>query len=172
MWMRPMMSLGEGWLPINGSPVGLVTWYAPDGPVAMLASWLAVINGQPPELRGGCPGQVPGRNQLPARFDFAVNIPTTPMLPALNELIAKAAAYSPVVIDDAANFSPGRSVRAPLLTGCTLQIECIHGTVAPDGWTTEFAGEIMLLHRGGIFLDPAGHTDFCALRPLRTALPS
>ncbi|MCM2263863.1 MAG: hypothetical protein NDI73_01590 [Desulfuromonadales bacterium] len=167
-----MMSRSEGWLPINGSPVGLVTWYGPDGPVAVLASWLAVIDGQPPELRGGCPGQVPGRNGQPGGFDFAVNIPANPMLPALTELIAKAAACSPVPIDADADFSPARSVHAPLLRGCALQIECVHGRNVPGGWATEFAGEIMLLHRGGIFLDPADHADFCALRPLRTALPS
>ncbi|NJC87803.1 MAG: hypothetical protein FIB02_04615 [Desulfuromonas sp.] len=172
MRVLSMMSRGEGWLPINGSPVGLVTWYAPDGPVAMLASWLAVINGQPPELRGGCSGRMPGCNELPENFDFAVNIPMHPVLPALSELIAKAAASPCVAIDPAANFSPGRSVHAPLLTGCALQIECVHGAIAPGGWTTEFFGEIMLLHRGGIFLDPAVHPDFCGLRPLRTALPS
>jgi len=167
-----MMSRGEGWLPVDGSPVGLITWYTLDGPVAMLVSWLAVINGQPPELRGGCPGWVSDRNDLPGGLDFAVNIPVAPTLPALNELIAKAAACPTVTINDAADFSPGRFVHAPLLSGCTLQIECVHGRIVPGGWNTEFAGEIRLLHRGGLFFAPDGHPDFCALQPLRTALPS
>lgn len=167
-----MRSTGEGWLPINGSPIGLVTWYASNGPVVMLASWLAVIDGQPPELRAGYSARVPGGNDFPADADFIINIPADQGQPALDRLIAKAAAASPVAIDDSMPLARARSVQAPLLTECVLQIECVHGRLVPGRWDAGLSGEIVLLHRGGHFLSPASHADFCALQPLRTRLPS
>lgn len=166
-----MISRGEGWLPVDSAPVGLVTWYTTNGPVAILASWLAVINGSPPELRAGCTGRAAGCQTLPAGSAFAINVPALAGGAALDGLIARAAA-APVAIDIFAESFPARSVAAPLLAGCALQIECAHGRILPGEWEPEIAGDIVLLHRGGILLDPAAHPDFCALRPLRTVLPS
>lgn len=165
-----MRSSDEGWLPINGSPIGLVTWYAPAGPVAMLASWLAIINDRPPELRAGCCGRAPGRQALPAAADFTVNIPAAPLLPALERLFARAAAGSVVAIDDAVPLAPAQVARAPLLAGCVLRIECARGRLAAAGWDAELIGEIVLLHRGDQLISPANSPDFCALQPLRTCL--
>jgi hypothetical protein len=168
---RLAISRDDGWLPVGSAPVGLITWYAPGGPVAVLASWLAVINGHPPELRAGCSGRVADRRDLPEGSAFAINIPATPGGPILDELIARAAS-APVTIDAAAAFSLARSVHAPLLAGCALQLECAHGRILPGEWEPEIVGDIVLLHRGGLLLDPADYPDFCALRPLRTVFPS
>jgi hypothetical protein len=165
-----MRSRDEGWLPVGIAPVGLVTWYAPGGPVAVLASWLAVVNGHPPELRAGCSGRVASRQDLPAGSAFAINIPATPAWPELDELIARAAA--PDTIDITAKFSSARFVAAPLLDGCALQIECLHGRKLPGEWEPEIIGDIVLLHRNGLLVDPADYPDFCALRPLHTIFPS
>lgn len=167
-----MKSSGEGWLPINGAPIGLVAWYAPDGPVVMPASWLAVVDGPSPELRAGCSGRVPGRQAFPVEADFSVNIPTDPREPGMDRLFARASAVAPVPIDDPGCVLPARTVNAPLLAGCAVQIECVHGRLAAGGWDAEMIGEIVLLHRGGLFLSPATHPDFCALQPLRTRFPS
>lgn len=166
-----MISRGVGWLPVSGSPVGLVTWYAPAGPVAVLASWLAVVDGVPPELRAGCSGRIPAGSDLTADGAFAVNIPAAPGSPELAALVARAAS-APVVIGTEAELVPARSVSAPLLKGCALQIECSRGRIVPGEWEPELAGDIVLLHRGGLILDPAGYPDFCALRPLRPIFPS
>jgi flavin reductase (DIM6/NTAB) family NADH-FMN oxidoreductase RutF len=105
-------------------------------------------------------------------LDFAVNIPADPALPLPHRLMTKAAFQSPVLIDDVASLVPARSVHAPLLSGCALQIECAVGRFVPGEWDVELAGEILLLHRGDIFLDPARHADFCALQPLHAIFPS
>lgn len=166
-----MISQTDGWLPVASSPAGLVTWYAPGGPVTVLASWLAIIDGQPPELRAGCAGRVADRRDLPEGTAFAINIPLNPEDAVLNELIARAAS-APVAIDAATEFAPARSVHAPLLAGCALQIECAHGRIHPGEWEPEIVGDVVLLHRGGLLLNPATYPDFCALRPLRTVFPS
>lgn len=167
-----MRAGGEGWLPINGSPVALVTWYAPAGPVVLLTPWVAVVNGQPPSLRAGC-GVLPAAGTLsPEGADFAVNLPAEPLAPALLALLARAVPGVPLVIGDAASVIPARSVHAPLLAGCALQIECARGRVAASGWDAELAGEIILLHRGGLLVTPAIYPDFCALQPLHTRYPS
>lgn len=166
-----VQSMSEGWLPIEGLPVGLITWYAPAGPVAVLISWLAVVNGFPPELRAGCSGRLPGDEPFPEGADFAINIPGDEKIHGLRELMQEGAA-GPVSIGARVKLHPARSVHAPLLTGCVLQIECAHGRLLAGEWEPELAGDILLLHRGGHFIDPADHPDFCALFPLRTFFPS
>lgn len=166
-----MISRGDGWLPVGSAPIGLITWYSPDGPVAVLASWLAVINSRPPELLAGCSGRLPAHQDLPDGWVFAVNIPAAPQGTALDELIARAVS-APVVIDDPAKISPARAISAPLLIDCPLQIECAHGRIVSGEWEPELVGDIVLLHRGSLLLDPAVHSDFCALRPLHAIVPS
>jgi len=160
-----MTLAGEGWLPIDGLPVGLATWFAPGGPVAMFTSWLAVVNGCPPELRAGCPGRTAGDEHFPAGADFVINVPANAQIQKLRELLQEGVPGRPVPIA-AGLLQPARSVQAPLLTGCVLQIECAHGRLPGGEWEPELAGDILLLHRGGHFLKPADHPDFCALRPL------
>lgn len=165
-----MITCDQGWLPVEGSPVGLVTWFAPTGrAVAVLASWLAVINSQPPELRAGCTGQG-WDGSFPAGMDFVVNVYADLQLPRL--LVAVRGATGPVVLPDGLDRIPARLVHAPLLAGCALQIECARGRILPGDWEPELAGEIRLLHRGGLILDPADYSDFCGLRPLHTILHS
>ena len=167
-----MISAGEGLLPIGGVPVGLITWFGADGPVAVLTSWLAVVNGSPPELRAGCSGLQGTNAALPAALDFAVNVPADGELAGLCELLQGGVTATPVPIGAVPGLHPARSVHAPLLAGCALQIECAQGRLASGEWEPELAGDIVLLHRGGLFIDPADHQDFCALRPLRAFFPS
>lgn len=166
------MTLADaGWLAVESLPVGLITWFSPEGgAVAAPASWLAVVNGPPALLRAGGFGRGPGSDELPTGLDFAVNIPADLALP--RQLMGKASCRGPVLIDDIAGLAPARLVHAPLLTGCALQIECAHGLIVPGDWDLELVGEVILLHRGDFFLDPANHPDFCALRPLHAIFPS
>jgi flavin reductase (DIM6/NTAB) family NADH-FMN oxidoreductase RutF len=168
-----MITVGEGWLPIDVTPVGVVTWHTPSGPAAaVLAAWLAVVSGSPAELRAGCSGRLLGEEEFPTGTDFAVNIPADLQFPALLELMPGLCSGERVACLDPRGLVPARTVHAPLLAGCTLQIECAHGRLHTADWEPELAGDILLLHRGGIFLDPADHADICALWPLRAILPS
>ena len=166
-----MQSATEGWLPIANPPVGLVTWYAPDGTaMALVTSWLGVIAGQPPELRAGCCGRPPHAAQFPAGIGFAVNIPARMDLPVLRDLVRPGIAGCAVVVAGA-QLAPARCARAPLLAGCVLQIECAGGRVLPRDWEPELAGEILVVHRGGHTIEPAASPDFCTLFPLRADCP-
>ena len=170
--VNPQGPTAEGWLPVNGLPVSLVTWYVPTGPVAVLASWLAVINGRPPEVRAGCSGRLPGGEHFPVGADFAVNVPSPGQIAGLRELMQGVPVGQQLPIAARLELYPARSIHAPLLAGCALQIECAHGRILQGNWAPELAGDILLLHRGGLFLDPADHPDFCALWPLRSCFPS
>jgi hypothetical protein len=168
-----MIPTGEGWLPVDLAPVGVVTWYTPSGPAAaVLAAWLAVVNGVPPELRAGCSGLLQGEEEFPTGTDFVVNVTDDLQFPALRELMHDLRAGERAARLDPRGLDPGRTVHAPLLAGCLLQIECAHGRFRPADWEPELAGDILLLHRGGVLLDPADHNDICALWPLRIILPS
>lgn len=165
-----MIERDEGWVPVGGSPVGVITWFVPDGAaVAVCAAWLAVIAGRPPELRGGCSGSG-WCGHFPAGSDFAVNLFADPHLPPLAGTGPGGGA--PMVLDPSVPLVPGRLAHAPLLAGCALQIECGRGRLISGDWEPELAGDILLLHRGGLFLDPDEHADFCALKPLLTIVPS
>jgi flavin reductase (DIM6/NTAB) family NADH-FMN oxidoreductase RutF len=168
-----MIAVGEGWLPIEVTSIGVVTWYTPSGPAAaVLAAWLAVVSGRPPELRAGCSGRLLGVEDFPTGTDFAVNIPANPQCPALRELMPGLCSGERAACLDPRGLVLARSVHAPLLAGCTLQIECAHGRLLAADSEPELAGDILLLHRGGVFLDPADHADICALWPLRATLPT
>jgi hypothetical protein len=162
-----------GWLPVTSSPAGLVSWYTPDGPAAAsLASWLAVIDCAPPELRAGCPGLVACRERFPSGTDFVINIPADMASHELQELVRQTLTAGAVPLADSPLLLPSRTVRAPLLAGCTLQIECNQGRILPERWEPELVGTVALLRRGGLFVDPADYPEFCALAPLRSIFPS
>lgn len=159
-----MSGSGQGWLPVERPVVGLISCYVAGGTVLSLpVSWLAVIDGAPPELRAGCSawdvlGQVGGR-----AFDFAVNI---------HGDARQSFAATPGERPERCQPLPARLVDAPLLAGFPLQIECSGGRWRRGDWETELAGDIRLLHRGGIILDPADYPSLTALRPLRVTFPS
>jgi flavin reductase (DIM6/NTAB) family NADH-FMN oxidoreductase RutF len=161
-------SAGEGWLPIDNPPVGLVSWYAPDGSVmAQATSWLGIIGGHPPELRAGCCGKAADLVRFPAGTDFTVNLPPRRGLAALSEPLARALPGCTLAIGTAAELRPARQVHAPLLAGCALHIECTAGRLLPHDREEELAGEIVLLHRDGLCLAPEDDDDFSLLQPFR-----
>lgn len=162
-----------GWLPVASLPVGLVSWYTPAGQAAAsLASWLAVIDCDPPGMRAGCPGLAAARESFPDGTDFVVNIPADMTCHGLQELVKQSLTTSPVPVPDGTLLLPSRTVHAPLLAGCALQIECTRGRILPERREPELAGVVALLHRGGLFLAPADYPEFCALAPLRSIFPS
>lgn len=167
-----MISSISGWLPIDGAPVGLVTWYAPAGPaVAVLTSWLAVVNGRPPALRAGCSGRMLAGRPFPEGTDFAVNVPADMECQVLHELLRSRPEDSPLLVAEHC-LLPARAAHAPLIADCTLQIECARGRLLPGAWEPELAGDILLLTRGGSSLAPADYPDFCDLAPLRAIPPA
>jgi hypothetical protein len=161
----------EGWLPIDNPPVGLITWYGPGGvAVALAMSWLGVINSHPPELHAGCCGRIPGAELFPAGADFAVNILAGIEMPMPDSLTQRKLSGCPLLVEAGLEFLPAHSVRAPLLAGCALQVECAHGRSLTCEWEPALAGDILLLHRSGVVLDPADYPDFCAIQPFRRVL--
>jgi hypothetical protein len=163
-----LRAAAEGWLPISNPPVGLVTWYAPTGAAMALAtSWLGVISTQPPELRAGCCGRPPGPELFAPGGDFAVNIPARMDAPVFRDLLRPGTSGCVLTLLAGAQLAPARAVHAPLLAGCVLQIECGCGRILPRDWEPELAGDIRLLHRDSLILDPAAYSDFCSLHPLR-----
>ena len=170
-----MMRVAAGWLPIDVAPLGVVTWFAPRGPAtALLASWLAVVCDPRPQLRAGCGYSGLDAGEFPDGTDFVVNVPGAPDsadYAAAHVLIRRLRAGAPLSSIGAPGLLPARKVCAPRLAGCALQIECTHGCLLPGDWETALAGELVLLHRGGVSLEPAAAGDFCALWPLRVSLP-
>jgi len=170
--MRLMNLAGSGWLPIAVAPLGVVTWFAPGGPAAaLLASWLAVVCAPRPQVRAGCGGCGLDMGQFPSGTDFVVNVPADQDAANLHGLVRRLRDGAPLSSIVPADLIAARKVHAPLLLGCALQIECTHGCLIPGDWETELAGDLLLLHRGGVALDPAAVADFCALWPLRANLP-
>jgi len=163
-----LRSAGAGWLPIDSPQVGLVTWYGPDGAaVALATSWLGIIDGHPPELRAGCRSRTTVPELFPCGADFAVNIPAGPDVAALCARLRTLPPGCPVPIGTGPELRPGHRVQAPLLACCALRIECRRGRFQPRDWEAELAGDILLLHRGGVSFDPGDHPEFSTLHPLR-----
>lgn len=165
------LAIKEGLLPIDSPPVGLVSWYAPDGRVVVtVSSWLAVVNGAPPELRAGGGGLLLAGN-FPEGADFVVTLLNETQLPLFAGLVRHAARCGePVAIADDPLLTPAVRVNAPLLGGAALHLECVAGRVVAGSWDSELTGKVRLLQRGQQAISPEGHADFCALQPLRPYL--
>jgi hypothetical protein len=167
------LEIKEGLLPIDSPPVGLVSWYAPDGRVVVsVSSWLAVVNGAPPELRAGGGGLLLKGN-FPEGSDFVVTLLEEKQLPLFNKLVRHAERCGePVTVADDPLLTPAVRVRAPLLTGAALHLECVGGRIIAGAWAQELAGSVSLLHRCQQQLSPEDYPDFAALQPLRPHLES
>lgn len=162
-----------GWLPVAGEPVALIVWRASDdGLLVMPATWLAIIGSRPPELRMGGGAVLAAAARSLEDADFTVNIPGERGCDDLRRLMGGAGSVCLPVPADDLKLVPSRLVRAPLLADCALQLECGRGRFLPGSFEPELAGDLLLLHRGGFFVDPAGLADFCALAPLRVVVPS
>lgn len=166
--MTVHLQLQEGLLPIDSPPVGLVSWYAPDGRVVVsVSSWLAVINGSPPELRAGGGGLLLEGN-FPDGADFAVTLLEESQLPLFAKLVRHAERCGePVTVADDPLLIPASKVRAPLLAGGALHLECANGRIVTGTWGRELAGPVRLLQRCEQHLSPDDHPDFSLLEPLR-----
>jgi hypothetical protein len=163
----------EGLLPIDSPPVGVVTWYTPSGAVgALTTSWLGVVNGHPPELHAGCCMQLRGSPPFAPGTDFAVNIPASLDRQILSKLPQWSLPGCTLELGAETELLSAHVIRAPLLAGCTLQIECSGGRALPGDWVPQLAGNILLLHRGGRCLDPTSCRDFSALHPLHAEPPA
>lgn len=165
------LAIKEGLLPIDSPPVGLVSWYAPDGRmVVTVSSWVAVVDGSPPELRVGGGGLLLDGN-FPDGADFVVALLKETQLPLFAGLVRHAARCGePVAVTDDPLLIPAAKVHAPLLAGAALQLECVAGRIVAGPWECALSGQVRLLHRSQQEIDPAGHGNFCALQPLRPHL--
>lgn len=170
--MTVRLEMKEGLLPIDSPPVGLVSWYALDGRVVVsVSSWLAVVNGSPPELRAGGGGLLLEGN-FPAGADFVVSLLEESQLPLFTKLVRHAERCGePVMVADDPLLIPAVKVQAPLLAGAALHLECATGQIVSGGWERELAGRVRLLHRHEQQLCPDEHPDFNALQPLRPSPP-
>lgn len=166
--MSIQLEIKEGLLPIDSPPVGLVSWYAGDGRVVVsVSSWLAVVDGTPPELRAGGGGLLLEGN-FPEGSDFVVTLLEESQLPLFVKLVKHAERCGePVVIADDPLLTPAVQVRAPLLKGAALHLECAGGRIVAGEWGRELAGRVRLLQRSGQCLSPESHPEFSGLQPLR-----
>jgi len=162
------LEMQEGLLPIDSPPVGLISWYAPDGRIVVsVSSWLAVVNGSPPELRAGGGGLMLEGN-FPEGADFVVTLLEEAQLPLFTKLMRHAERCgAPVTISEDPLLTPAMHVHAPLLADASLHLECAAGRVVSGTWARELAGQVRLLHRREQQLSPEQHPDFSALQPLR-----
>lgn len=166
--MTVRLEMKEGLLPIDSPPVGLVSWFGADGRVVVsVSSWLAVVNGSPPELRAGG-GSLLVEGNFPVGADFVVTLLEESQLPLFTKLVRHAERCGePVTVADDPLLVPALKVRAPLLAGAALHLECVGGRIASGGWERELVGQVRLLHRCEQQLCPDQHPDFNALQPLR-----
>ncbi len=170
--MPIQLEIKEGLLPIDSPPVGLVSWYAGDGRVVIsVSSWLAVVDGAPPELRAGGGGLLLEGN-FPEGSDFVVTLLDEAQLPLFVKLVKHAERCGePVIIADDPLLTPAVRVNAPLLNGAALHLECAGGRIVSGEWGRELAGRVRLLQRNRQCLSPDDYPEFSALQPLRTQSP-
>ena len=167
--MSIQFEIKEGLLPIDSPPVGLVSWYAGDGRVVVsVSSWLAVVDGTPPELRAGGGGLLLDGN-FPEGGDFVVTLLEEAQLPLFVKLVRHAERCGePVIVADDPLLIPAVQVRAPLLKGAALHLECTGGRIVAGEWGRELSGRVCLLQRGRQCLPTDSCRKFSALQPLRT----
>lgn len=158
--------------PVEGLPVGLVSWYAPgERAVALVTYWVAMIGGEVPRLRASWPGRRDPRSLFWTGGDFVLNIPSEKSLPAIRQL-ARLGRVCLDVEDDLGVFpAEGELVHAPRMSNCPVQIECCRGCVDQGPVEPEVFGHVLLMHRGEICLPVGAGLDVAELDPFRRSSP-
>ena len=148
-------------------PAGLVSWYAPDGePLVLVTSWIALVGGDMPRLRTAWHV----RHDPDLRFwpggDFVLNVPHESGLEEIGRMMSKGKFCLNAEDDLAYSCLAGTVAVAPLLLECAVQIECVGGSLTETDFDAELCGDVVLIHRDGVTLDPLDIPDLCAIYPL------
>ncbi len=151
--------------PVAWLPTGLVSWYSAEGlAVGLVASWVALIGGAGPRLRTAWHGSQDPWSCHWSGGDFSFNVPDVSDLPLLRERMRQGQFCLDIGRDLGFACVPGRSVAAPRLLSCSVQIECVGGRVEDCGHERELTGEVVVLHRGQEVVEASGLQDL-ALQP-------
>jgi hypothetical protein len=148
-------------------PAGLICWYAPhDVAVALVTSWVALIGGEKPLIRMAWHGRDDPVSRSWAGGDFVFNVPSASGLETIRDLMRQGKLCLDVGADLQQTCMRGASAAAPCLTGSTVQLECVGGTLTDSGYDTELKGEVVLLHRDGMTVRAGQVSDLCTIQPL------
>lgn len=164
------------WQPVAWLPAGLITWQAPGARTYALATgWMALVGGKTPRLRAAWPGQRDPASRFWPGGPFVLNIPDSRSLKKVGQLLDQGRACLDVAGDLEMTVHPAARVPVPCLDGCSLYFECLDGRILRDNFEPEVAGEVVLLRRDGVLLDPRDVPELCAISPfspVATAPPS
>jgi flavin reductase (DIM6/NTAB) family NADH-FMN oxidoreductase RutF len=153
--------------PVSWLPAGLISWYAPEGnAVALVTSWVALIGGDEPRIRMAWHGRDDPVSRLWPGGDFVFNVPSASGLKTIRDLMRQGKLCLDVGADLQQTCMRGTSTAAPCLTGSTVQLECVGGTLSDSGYDMELKGEVVLLHRAGVTVRACQINDLCAIQPL------
>lgn len=153
--------------PVSWLPAGLISWYEADNvAVALVTSWVALIGGDEPRIRMAWHGRDDPVSRLWTGGDFVFNVPTESVLKTIRDLMSQGKLCLDVAVDLQQTCISGASAAAPCLTGCSVQLECVGGTLSDSDYDTELKGEVVLFHRGGLTIQAGQVNDLCAIRPL------
>lgn len=156
---------------ISWFPAGLISWYAPDDiPYALVTSWVALIGGDAPCIITAWHGQYNALSRVWKGGDFVFNVPSEQGLQAIRDLMAQGKLCLDVCADLRQACVIGLVAAAPRLTGCSVQLECIGGTLSDSEYDTELRGEVVYLHRGPVSMAAADIKDLCAMQTLSPLL--
>jgi flavin reductase (DIM6/NTAB) family NADH-FMN oxidoreductase RutF len=145
---------------------GLVSWYAADGrPHAIVTSWVTLIGGERPQLRLAWYGRHDPRSRFWPGGDFIFNVPDDAERPRLRSLLRGGHLCLDVDADLGYRCQTGAAAKAPCLTECSVQIECVGGRMCDEGFDVNLCGEVVRFRRGELAVAPEEVTELCDLWP-------
>lgn len=148
-------------------PAGLISWYAAGGePVALVTSWLALVGGPRPRLRTAWHGRQALMAEAWEKGDFVLNVPYASRLDKIRHVMRQGKLCLQAEAGLGFATAAGSAVLAPRLLGCAMLIECSAGKLVDAGYATELCGDVVLVQRGEIVLDPCDPQAVCAILPL------
>ena len=154
--------------PIPWLPAGLISWYSSDGfPVALVTSWVALVGGDSPRIRTAWHGRHVPSSRFWTGGDFVLNVPYESGFSKICQLMGSGSLFLNAEVDLGQTCVAGIVAVAPRLLDCAVQIECVDGKLANTGFDVELCGDVVLLHRDEVVIDPVATPDLCAIHPLQ-----
>jgi flavin reductase (DIM6/NTAB) family NADH-FMN oxidoreductase RutF len=142
-------------------PVVLITCVNEQGkPNIITLAWVGTVASKPPQAAVAIRPSRYSHALVSQTEEFAINIPTEDLLPALDQCGHVSGARTDKFAQTGLTPEPASQIQAPLIAECPVNLDCKLTQTIPLGSHDLFIGEIVAVHVDEELLNENGSIDY------------